>query len=120
MKSLSPYGSLTPSDYNRYLSSGVQNLTLGKAIDTYTITALSTVVALSFPYVGIAMSLAGVAKAIYNVIVNINPKTEVLGCAYTTYTCGASDYMFINKFYANRECTGSYSVEVSYEHFMVY
>ncbi len=119
-KSLKPYGSLTSSDYDNYLASGTQNIALGEALDALTVTALSTLIGLTHPYVGIAVSIAGVAKAVYDVIIAIDPKTENLGCAYTTYTAGASDYKYINKFYSNKECTGEYDLEVSYEHFIVY
>ncbi|EOC99874.1 hypothetical protein [Caldisalinibacter kiritimatiensis] len=119
-KSLSPYGSLTPSDYDDYLSSGKQNIDLGKALDELTITALSAVIGLLHPYLGIAVSLATVARGVYNVLVEVNPETEYLGCAYITYIAGASDYKYINKFYANKECTGTYRKEISYEHFIVY
>nr|WP_312577948.1 hypothetical protein [Sedimentibacter sp.] len=120
VKSLSPYGSLKPSDYNDFLSSGKQNISLGKALDTLTITALSALIGTFHPYVGIAVTLAGVAESVYNVLVAVNPKSEYLGCAYTTYIAGASDYKYINKFYANSECTGTYRQEISYEHFTVY
>ncbi len=120
VKSLSPYGSLTSSDYDDYLSSGKQNVNLGKALDTLTITALAAVIGLLHPYLGIAVTLAGVSEEVYNVLVAVNPKTEYLGCAYRTYIAGASDYKYINKFYANRGCTGTYSKKISYEHFIVY
>lgn len=119
-KSLSPYGSLKASDYNKYLSAGKQNIGLGKALDNLTVTALSAVISSFNTYSGIAVSLATVAKGVYDVLVEVNPKTQYLGCAYTTYTCGASDYKYINKFYANKECTGKYKQEISYEHFIVY
>jgi len=120
VKSLSPYGSLTPSDYDDYLSSGKQNIDLGKALDSLTVTALAAIIGALHPYVGIAVTLADVAEGVYNVLVTVNPKTEYLGCAYTTYIAGTSDYKYINKFYANRECTGTYRKEISYEHFIVY
>lgn len=120
VKSLSPYGSLKESDYDDFLASGKQNVALGKALDELTITALSAVIGSLHSYLGIAVSLAGVAEKVYNVLVKVNPKTEYLGCTYTTYIAGASDYKYINKFYSNAECTGKYRREVSYEHFTVY
>ncbi|MCR2044808.1 hypothetical protein [Anaerosalibacter massiliensis] len=119
-KSLTPYGNLKPSDYNRYLTSGKQNIALGKALNALTITALSSIIGSLHPYLGITVSLAGVAKGVYDVLVAVNPKTEYLGCKYTTYTAGAYDYKYINKFYANRQCTGRYRQELSYEHFIIY
>ncbi len=53
-------------------------------------------------------------------IESINPKTKYLGCKYKTYTHGAYDYKYINKFYANKKCTGKYKKTKSYEHFIVY
>lgn len=120
VKSLSPYGKLKSSDYKKYLSSKKQNISLGKALDQLTVTTLTSLIGLLNPYAGIAVSLAGVARNVYNVIVNINPKTKYIGCSYTTYTAGASDYKYVNKFYANSQCTGKYRTEISYEHFTVY
>ncbi|MBS4535468.1 hypothetical protein GOQ29_07520 [Clostridium sp. D2Q-14] len=120
VKSLSPYGSLTPSDYNKYLTSGKQNRYLGQALNSLTITALAAIIGLFHPYLGIAVTLSGVAQGVYNVLVAVNPRTQYLGCTYTTYTAGASDYKYINKFYANRECTGTYRRAISYEHFIIY
>lgn len=119
-KSLTPYGSLTASDYDDFLTSGKQNIALGQALDDITVYALSLVIAEFHPYVGIAVSLGDVASKVYNVIASVNPKSEYVGCAYTTYTCGASDYKYVNKFYSNQECTGVYKLELSYEHFIVY
>ncbi len=120
VKSLSPYGSLRPSDYDDYLNSGKQNISLGKALDKLTVTALAAVIGGLHTYLGIAVTLVGVAEEVYNVLAEVNPKTEYLGCTYKTYTAGASDYKYINKFYANRGCTGTYRKEISYEHFIVY
>lgn len=119
-KSLKPYGSLKSSDYDDYLTSGKQNIALGKSLNNLTITALAVVISGFHPYVGIAVSLSGVALRVHDVLMNVNPTTEYLGCKYTTYTAGYSDYKYINKFYANRECTGTYKLEKSYEHFIVY
>ncbi|MBE5975989.1 hypothetical protein [Lacrimispora xylanisolvens] len=119
-KSLSPFGSLKPSSYNHFLSSGKQNISLGKSLDNLTITALSAIIGSLHTYAGIAMTLTGIAKSVYDVLVEVNPKTQYLGCAYTTYTAGASDYKYINKFYANKQCSGRYRQEISYEHFTVY
>lgn len=120
VKSLTPYGSLTSSDYNKYLNSGKQNIALGKALDTLTVTTLATLISYMSPYVAIVVSLTGVAANVKAVLNAVNPKTEYLGCAWTTYTCGAEDYEYNNRFYANTACTGTYKLELSYEHFMVY
>ncbi len=120
VKSLTPYGSLKSSDYNKYLNSGKQNIALGKALDTLTATTLATLISYTNPYVGILVSLASVAANVKAVLNAVNPKTEYLGCAWTTYTCGAEDYEYNNKFYANTACTGTYKLELSYEHFTVY
>ncbi len=119
-KSLLPYGSKKASDYNDYLSSGKQNIALGQALDTLTSTALGTAISFAHGYIGIVVSLASVASAVQDVIININPKTEELGCKYTTYTSGAADYKYVNRFYADRSCKGTYSQQISYEHFIVY
>lgn len=120
VKSLSPYGKLKSSDYNKYVSSKKQNISLGKSLDQLTVTALTSLIGTLHSYIGIAVSLAGVASHVYKVIVNINPKTKYLGCSYITYRAGSSDYKYINKFYANSQCTGKYHTEISYEHFTVY
>lgn len=119
-KSLKPYGSLKASDYNKYLASGKQNIQLGKALDGLTATALASCLSLINTYTGYAGTLTSVAIAIKDVLVNVSPKTEVLGCQYTTYTCGAYDYKYVNKFYANSEYNGTYTTQLSYEHFIVY
>ncbi len=120
VKSLSPYGSLKASDYNNYLSSGKDNVALQKQLNELTVTVFSALIGSLHPYLGIAVSLATVAKSVYDTFLAVNPQTKTLGCAWTTYTCGAMDYKYINKFYANSECTGSYRQEISYEHFIVY
>lgn len=119
-KSLSPYGSLKASDYNDYLSSGTQNISLGKALDAITVTVLSTILGQAYGYIGIAVSLATMAASVISTLSTVNAKTEYLGYKYTTYTHGAFDYKYINKFYANTACTGTYHQEISYEHFIVY
>lgn len=108
VKSLSPYGNLKPSDYNKFLASGKQNVSLGRTLDAITVTALSSVITRLHPYAGFIGSLATVAQSVYSTFIAINPKTQHLGCAYTTYTFGTSDYKYINKFYANKECVGKY------------
>lgn len=119
-KSLKPYGGLKASDYNKFLASGKQNIALGKAMDALTVTALSTIIAKLHPYAQIAVNLFKVAKGVKTVIESINPKTKYLGCKYKTYTHGAYDFKYINKFYANKKCTGKYKKTKSYEHFIVY
>ncbi len=119
-KSLQPYGGLKASDYNDFLTSKKQNLALGKALDNMTTTALATCISYCHGFLGIAVSLLSVAKSVYDVLVLVDPKTEDLGCIASTYTHGAFDYKYINKFYANSSCTGTYRTELSYEHFIVY
>ena len=119
-KLLAPYGNLKESDYNKYLTSGKANVQLGKALEDLTVTALATVIANLHPYAGILVSLTDIAAAVYDVLVAVNPKTEYLGCIYSTYTHGAYDYKYVNQFYTNKECTGGYDTKISYEHFVVY
>lgn len=119
-KSLKPFPPLTSSDYNTLGATGKQNIALGKALNTLTITALGIVISNFHGYAGIAVTLGGVASNVYDVLVNVNPKTEYLGCAYKTFHCGAYDNEYANRFYANKECTGSYRLEWSYERFIVY
>lgn len=120
-KSLKPYGSLTSSDYSKYLTQGKQNLSLGKQLDSLTVTVLSSLIGSLHTYAGIAVSLAGVALEVKDTLQAVNPKTKYLGCRYTTYTTpSGSDYQYFNRFYANTDCTGKYQLEISYEHFIVY
>lgn len=119
-KSLKPYGGLKASDYNKFLTSGKQNIALGKAMDTLTVTAFTTIIAKFNTYAGIAVDLFNVANVVKTTIETINPKTTYLGCNYKTYTHGAYDYKYINKFYANKKCTVKYKTTKSYEHFIVY
>ena len=119
-KSLKPYGNLKSSSYNKRLASGKQNVALGRAMDKITVAALSACISQFHGYIGIAVSLAGIASEVKNAIKAIKPKTTYLGCSYTTYTCGAYDYKYINKFFANANCTGKSTTKLSYEHFIVY
>lgn len=119
-KSLKPYGKLKASDYNKFLNSGKQNIALGKSMDVLTATALSLILSKVNTYVGIAVDLFNVAVGVKTVIESINPKTKYLGCKYKTYIHGAYDYKYINRFYANKKCTGKYKKTISYEHFIVY
>lgn len=119
-KSLKPYSGLTASDYDDFLTSKKQNADLGKALDNMTATALATCISYFHGYVGIAVSLLTVAKSVYDALVLVNPKTKNLGCIASIYTSGAFDYKYINRFYANSNCTGTYRTELSYEHFIVY
>ncbi len=117
-KSLSPYGSLSPSDYNDFAASGTKNLALGQAIDEIAIGTLSTLIGGIDTFAGLAVSLLNtVASGVKTAISKEDPTTTALGCKYTTYTHGAYDYKYINKFYANKECTGNYYQKISYEHF---
>lgn len=122
IKSLSPYGGLQPSDYNQYLSTGQQNIALGKSIDKFTVTALEGLLACyAFPYVGICEFLGNVAADILDYMDSSNPATQYLGLIYTTYTTvGGDDYQYYNRFYGNVACTGPSVLEISYEHFTVY
>lgn len=119
-KSLKPYGKLKAGDYNKYLSSGKQNVQLGKALDQLTVTALTSCISQFHGYIGLATKLATLAAGVKSTLAKVSPKTKSLGCKYTTYTHGAFDYKYINKFYANAKCTGKYKQELSYEHFTVY
>lgn len=120
-KSLKPYGSLKESDYNDFLASGKQNIPLGKALDSITASALGAILAgVAFGYTGFTGSLTGVAKNIIGALISVNSKTRTLGCKYQTYIAGMYDYKYLNFFYTNKECTGAYETEISYEHFIVY
>ncbi|MFT5875151.1 MAG: hypothetical protein ACI8WT_004132 [Clostridium sp.] len=120
VKSFSPYGGLTSSDYSNYLNSGQQNLLLNQAIGVLTYTAFTTALGFINIYSAVMVGLAGVAIAIKDVIQAINTNTLVLGCKWTTWTAGSSDYEYSERFYANTSCTGSYYYKLSYEHFTVY
>lgn len=120
VKSLSPYAGLTSSDYNQYLNSGKQNISLGKRLDSVTNATLSLLIGATYGFMGILVSLTYVAEAVYSVLKNVDPATQYLGCLYTTWTAGSDDYQYYSKFYANTACTGTYSLQVSYEHFTVY
>lgn len=120
VKSFSPYGSLTPSSYNSYLNSGTQNVLLGKAISMLTYVAFTTAIGFINIYAAAMVGLAGMAMAVKDVIQAIDPQTAVIGCKWTTYTAGSDDYQYYNRLYANLACTGSSSLQISYEHFTVY
>lgn len=119
-KSTSPYGSLKASDYNKFLTSGKQNLSLGKALDQITVTVLCSVLSTATGFVGAAFSLTSFATSIISALSSVNPKTKYLGCECTTYTCGPDNYKYISKYYANTNCTGTYKKITTYEHFIVY
>lgn len=119
-KGFSPYGSLTQSSYSKRLSSGTEDIALGKALDQITAGALSTILSLTSFWVGITVSISGTALSVYNTLKSANPKTEYLGCKYTTWIAGSSDYKYVCDYYANKQCTGTNKRVIIYEHFRVY
>lgn len=120
VKSLSPLNGLSAMDYTDYLASGKQNIQLGVALDELTASALSLLLANFQGYEDMIESLIDVAFNILNVLKAVNAKSYHIGCYYQTYTHGPYDYKYYNRFYANQECTGTYRLELSYEHFTVY
>lgn len=122
-KSLTPYGSHKASDYSKFITSTKQNIALGKALDTLTATALTAVIGTIDTFAGIAVSLLQVAKEVRDALLAVNPKTQYLGCLASSYTIpksDGSDVKYINKFYANQACTGTYKTQLTYAHYTVY
>lgn len=119
-KGFSPYGSLTRSSYSKRLSSGTQNIALGKALDALTVGALSLILGATSFWSGITVSVTGTVASVYSALKSANPKTTYLGCKYTTWIAGASDYQYICDYYANKQCTGTSKRVIIYEHFRVY
>lgn len=120
VKSFDPYPGFKPSDYNQYLTSGIENIFLGQAIATLTTTAFTSILAL-IPYFGPILNLVSYASAVKSVIEAANPDIMWVGKQCVTWTCGTDDYQYYSYFYPNTACTGStYKLVISYEHFTVY
>ncbi|MDD7511987.1 MAG: hypothetical protein PUK21_06440 [Peptostreptococcaceae bacterium] len=119
-KGFSPYGSLTGASYSHYLSSGKQNIALGKFLDQMTASALLTVLGHAYPsWFGFTVDTTSKAISLIDTLKQVNPKTKYLGCKYATYTYGSADYKYICNYYANTSCTGSSKQVIIYEHFRV-
>ncbi len=118
-KGFQPYGSLSSGSYSSFLAQGKQNIYLGKTLDAITAGALSIILSGTNFFVGIGVSIVGVAATIKQIAMSQNPKTTVLGCKYKTYTHGSSDYKYICDYYSNSACSGNYARVIIYEHFVV-
>ena len=116
-KGTKPYGSLTSSSYNSYLSSGRSNAKMDDKIKNITISVLSVVIARFVPYAGIGIDIATIA---YAFLKSQEPESYNVSCTYDTYTCGPDNYQYRTKIYANGNYSGAYKRINTYEHFVLY
>ncbi len=120
-KKFKPYKNLKSSSYSSFLASGKQNIRLGKAIDKITAHALLAALGSINFWAGLTCNGISAAADVRDTIKSANPKTKVIGCKYSTYVHGSSDYKYILKHYPNESCTGKkYKKKKIYEHFIVY
>lgn len=57
-----------------------------KSEKSLSVTALANAMSYCHSYLGITVSIVSVASSVKDVLAALNPKTENLGCEYTTYT----------------------------------
>lgn len=121
-KSLSPMSGHSASDYKTVLTSGSQNIALGKAIDKLAVMTLwGVLTTMAMPYTGLknAAKAASTAKAIYDIIETAHPSSTAISCYYKTYIAGAMDYQYRTKVYSLKNNKGTYASRNTYEHFIV-
>lgn len=112
--SLKPFA----KSYPRYVTSGTENVFLGKCIDSVALVTFAYCLGKLVPYAAELLAATSIGIEILSYLKKWDPRTKYVGCKYKTYASGPDDFKYVSKLYPNRSCSGSkYKTTVTYARF---